>query len=122
MVVQDNTAKAQQPMPVTRCMTWIGYAIHHCATHSLHFPDAPFGDMYLRMRRIGKASQLNHAGFSCAEGAGCSAHHAATGGRGIRTSPPLRLGSPSRQDAQSLILSLSVLHNLFIFAKRGACS
>ncbi|MEL6525988.1 MAG: hypothetical protein AAFQ07_09790 [Chloroflexota bacterium] len=107
MVVQDNTAKAQKPMPDLSRMMWIGYAIHRRATHSVHFPDAPFGDMHLRTRRIGKASQLNHA---------------ATGGRRACTSPPLRLDPSSRQDAQSLILSLNVLRRLFIFTLKGACS
>ncbi len=77
MVMQDTAQKAKQAMPLTRRMMWIGFAIHPCASHSVHSPDAPFGGTYLRIRRIGRASKLNLACFSHAEGAGCSATHAA---------------------------------------------
>lgn len=122
MVVQDSTAKAQEPMPVTRRMMWIGYAIHHCASHSDLSHDASIGSCQTRKCRVMVESELNHARFSCAEGAGCSATHAATGGRSAGTPPPPRLDVSSRQDAQSLILSLNVLQSLFIFAEKGACS
>ena len=119
MVMQD---KIKPFMQGKQHLMWTGYAVHHCAMHNEHSPDAPIGVCLRQKRCVGEASKLNHACFSCAEGAGCSATRAATGGRTVCTPPPLRLGSPSRQDAQSIISSVCVLQSLSIFALTGACS
>lgn len=110
MVMQD---KIRPFMQDKQHLMWTGYAVHHCAMHNEHSPDAPIGVCLRQKRCVGEASQLNHAGFSCAEGAGCSAHHAATGGLSASTQPPLRLGLPSRQDAHSRYFDYCALQGQF---------
>ena len=122
MVMQDTTQKAKQAMPELARMMWTGYAVHHCAMHSDLSHDASIGSCQTRKCRVMVESQLNHAGFSCAEGAGCSAYRPATGGRVAHIPPPLRLGRPSRQDAHRRYFDDCALQSLFIFASKGACS
>ena len=122
MVMQDTAQKAKQAMPTTRRMMWTGYAVHHCAMHSDLSHDASIGSCLTPKCRVMVESELNHARFSCAEGAGCSVRHAATGGRSVCTPPPLRLGSPSRQDAHRRYFDDCALQSLFILASKGACS
>lgn len=110
MVMQD---KIRPFMHDKQHLMWTGYAVHHCAMHNEHSPDAPIGLCLRQKRCVGEASKLNHACFSCAEEAGYSAHRAATGVLSVYTQPPLRTGVPARQDAQLLFLSNCVHHRLF---------
>lgn len=122
MVMQDTMQKAKQAMPATRRMMWTGYAVHHCASHSDLSHDASIGSCQTRKCRVMVESQLNHAGFSRAEGAGCSAYRTATGGRVAHIPSPLRLGLPSQQDAHRRYIDDCALQSLFIFDLQGGIS